>query len=62
MYGGEVRLSQKKALKCYSCDKSFSRMNYLKLHVTTVHENIKAHICDSCERAFGRKGTLNLKS
>ena len=44
--------------KC-SCGKSFTSAQSLKSHVKAVHEGIKSHKCDHCERSFAE--ALDLK-
>ena len=41
--------------KCPVCDKTFSRKNYVKLHVKTVHEGQKTHRCEVCDNSFTAK-------
>ncbi|KAI9144713.1 hypothetical protein BKA69DRAFT_1013217, partial [Paraphysoderma sedebokerense] len=40
-----------------SCSASFSRNHDLKRH-ETVHTGEKNHVCDECNRAFGRRDAL----
>ena len=46
-------------LYCKSCGKCFGHYSDLKLLVKMVHENIKPHKCDSCEKSYTSKAELN---
>ena len=60
------RLSMKALqLKCDSCEKSFGKKITFETHIKTIHEDNKAHRCDSiayncdsCDKRFGSKGDL----
>ena len=39
---------------CEICNKSFSRKYSLKLHVNTVHDEVKEHKCETCSKTFGQ--------
>ena len=41
---------------CEICKKSFSRKSYLKLHVKTVHDEVKEYKCEICGKTFARIG------
>ena len=43
---------------CKTCYKSFSVMNSLRIHVSTVHEKKKPYTCQFCEKSFGRHSNL----
>ena len=43
---------------CEICKKSFTTKSYLKLHVQTVHDEVKEHKCETCSHTFGQKGGL----
>ena len=45
--------------KCKICDKFF-KGNYLQMHIKIVHEKIKQHFCNICQKSFGLKNTLKI--
>jgi KRAB domain-containing zinc finger protein len=45
--------------KCEICNKSFSRKDYLKVHIETVHEKKKRFECDICNKCFSYSCHLN---
>ena len=45
---------------CEICKKSFSRKDYLKLHVKTVHDEVKGHKCDICGKPFCQNWELRI--
>ena len=45
---------------CEICKKSFSRKDYLKLHVKTVHDEVKGHKCDICGKPFCQSWELRI--
>ena len=46
-----------KKIKCSICDKKIVQSR-LKLHVETVHEGIKNHQCQFCDKKFGQSDNL----
>ena len=45
---------------CEICKKSFSRKSYLKLHVKTVHDEVKEYKCEICGKTFGQNSELQI--
>ena len=43
---------------CERCDKSFSSVQHLKLHIVTVHKGLKKYKCIKCDKSFGQSGNL----
>jgi uncharacterized Zn-finger protein len=43
------------------CDRSFSALNWLKLHINEVHKNLKPFECNynNCRKTFSTKSILN---
>ena len=46
--------------KCHICNKVFSNAppSYLKIHIKTVHEEVRKFKCDVCNKLFSRKSNL----
>ena len=44
--------------KCDSCDKLFSRKEYVKIHVDAVHKGLKKHKCEPCNKSFSQAAHL----
>ena len=44
--------------KCDICDKMFITSSYLRLHITTVHDKIKAFPCPHCPYKATQSGDL----
>ena len=47
-------------LRCKSCGKIFTNRVNLDDHFATVHEGLRKHPCDFCEKAFGYKSNLSI--
>ena len=41
-----------KDYKCESCNKSFSAVSSLKIHINTIHQGKNDYKCDSCGKSF----------
>ena len=48
----KFRSGDKINLKCKACGKTFSRAQYLKTHILTVHQGQKRYKCDTCGKLF----------
>ncbi|XP_032592400.1 zinc finger protein 227 isoform X2 [Drosophila grimshawi] len=46
--------------KCPYCQRAFKRKHHLTDHVRLVHEGVRAHKCEFCERSFGLARTLRI--
>lgn len=44
---------------CDQCDKSFSRLDSLKIHKDAVHRGLRPHACDQCNKRFYSAQILN---
>ena len=44
--------------KCELCAKSFTKSNFLKRHIRTLHEGQRNYKCNSCENIFTSTGGL----
>lgn len=49
---------REKEKTCMLCSKEFSTPYNLRVHVRTVHENLKMHRCTSCSRTFSQSSSL----
>lgn len=45
-------------LSCVACNKTFSKMKYMKKHVREVHEKATIIKCTVCNKVFNRKANL----
>ena len=45
---------------CNVCDRDLKSKRILKLHVKTVHNQIKDFECSACDKRYANKLTLNL--
>ena len=45
--------------KCELCAKSFTKSNFLKRHIRTLHEGQRNYKCNSCGKSFTWSGDLN---
>ena len=52
-------IGEEQKFKCDQCDKSFCQKGHLKVHIATVHENVRFH-CDKCDKSFSQKDKLTL--
>ena len=48
----------KRNFKCDPCNKTFSQIGNLNLHIETVHENTRNHQCQSCNYTCSTKSVL----
>ena len=48
----KFRSGDKINLKCKACGKTFSRAQYLKTHILTIHQGQKRYKCDTCGKLF----------
>ena len=51
--GNEI--AKKPTFECEKCKKSFTRLEYKKRHIDTVHEKKKPYNCPVCPATFGQK-------
>lgn len=49
---------REKEKTCVLCRKEFSTPYNLRVHVRTVHENLKLHRCTNCSRTFSQSSSL----
>lgn len=45
--------------KCHLCNNKFTRIVNLKRHIVTIHNNVRRHECNYCEKSF--KASHHLK-
>ena len=43
---------KKKIIECHVCNKIFMRRKKLNEHLKCVHQGLKKHVCQTCNRAF----------
>ena len=48
--------------KCDSCGNSYTTLQYLKLHIKTIHEKQSNYKCDSCGKTFTTSSWLRKHS
>ena len=41
------------------CGNTFTTLNYLKKHISVIHEGAKDYSCDFCGKKFGHKVNLD---
>ena len=51
-------LTKKRNVDCLICTKLFASNTSLKVHIKTVHENLKPFDCKLCTSTFGRRHGL----
>ena len=56
----KVHGDQKKKYPCTVCEKKFSRKDYWKLHIESVHEGIKPFKCQMCDKNFPLSHSLKV--
>ena len=49
-----------KIVSCQKCGKEFTNIHNLKRHEQTVHEGVKSHQCEYCEKSYGQRGNLKI--
>lgn len=45
-------------ITCETCGKNYSSSDYLRLHISTIHDNKEKFACDLCGREYKRKNSL----
>ncbi|CAH8570085.1 unnamed protein product [Dicrocoelium dendriticum] len=53
--GSSIRI---KTPQCEICLKTFSTLSYLRMHISTVHEGVKAYSCSICDKSYTQKHSL----
>ena len=51
---------KKGPLICLICSSSHTQKWHLKIHIKSVHENLKPYICPDCEYRSFDKGTMKI--
>ncbi|XP_053373438.1 zinc finger protein OZF-like isoform X2 [Mercenaria mercenaria] len=52
--------SSERKFKCEICSKTFVQKSHLNKHIKCIHDKIKDHVCDVCDKAFSDKWKLVL--
>lgn len=53
-----LKKSSKKRVQCSQCDKSFSQISHLNVHVASVHDKKKPHKCTQCDKGFSQSSNM----
>ena len=53
-----LRKSSAKRFKCDICDKTFTLNSSLKVHISTVHDKVRAFECPHCPYKATQRGSL----
>ncbi|CAH8473476.1 unnamed protein product [Schistosoma guineensis] len=54
----EEFISSNRIPQCDYCMKKFSTLSYLRMHISTVHEGVRAYSCNICEKSYTQKHSL----
>ncbi|KAH8850765.1 Zinc finger and BTB domain-containing protein 41 [Schistosoma japonicum] len=54
----EKSVSSNRTPQCGHCMKKFSTLSYLRMHIATVHEGVRAYACSVCEKSYTQKHSL----